>query len=198
MYNQQIIAQIKDNMLTAQHTVSVAESVTSGHLQAALASAENASKFFQGGITTYNLGQKARHLKVEPIHAETCNCVSEKVAGEMALNVTGLFSSDWGIGITGYAAPIPECNIHELFAYYAISHRGKLLDQKFISAEKGEPMEVQIFYVNKILTAFNELIVKTKNRNQSSFSRSDLNSINSKSTSAGPVNTSPSIEKREP
>jgi PncC family amidohydrolase len=198
MYNQKIIAQIKDHMIANHHTVSVAESVTSGHLQVALASAENASKFFQGGITTYNLGQKSRHLKVEPIHAEACNCVSEKVATEMALHVTDLFSSDWGIGITGYAAPVPECNIDELFAYYAISNHGKLVDQNLVYAEKAEPMKVQIFYVNKILTAFNELIIKTKNGNQSSFSRSDLNSINSKSTSAGPVSTSPSIEKREP
>jgi nicotinamide-nucleotide amidase len=198
MYDQQIIAQIKDHMLGNHQTVSVAESVTSGHLQVALSSAENASKFFQGGITTYNLGQKSRHLKVEPIHAEACNCVSEKVAAEMALHVANLFSSDWGIGITGYAAPVPECNIDELFAYYAISHQGKLVDQNLVYAEKAEPIKVQIFYVDKILTAFNELIINAKNGHQSSFSSSDLNSINSKSTSAGPVNTSPSIEKREP
>lgn len=198
MYDLNIITFIKDHMLTDQHTVAVAESVTSGHLQAALASAENASKFFQGGITTYNLGQKARHLKVEPIHAETCNCVSERIAGEMALNVTALFSSDWGIGITGYAAPVPECNIHELFAYYAISFRGKLLARKFISAEKAEPIKVQLFYVNSILNALNDLINKIRTGNQSSFSSSDFNSINSKLTSAGPVNTSPSIENREP
>ncbi len=198
MYDSNVIARIKHHMLNEHQTIAVAESVTSGHLQAALASAEFASKFFQGGITTYNLGQKARHLKVEPIHAETCNCVSEKIAGEMALNVTDLFSSDWGLGITGYAAPVPECNVHEPFAYYAISYRGKLLDQKFISAEKANAMKVQIFYVNKILNALDDLIIETKNRNQSSFSRRDLNSINSKSTSAGPVNTSPSIEKREP
>jgi PncC family amidohydrolase len=196
MYNSHVIAQIKDSLLSDHQTLAVAESVTSGHLQVAFASAEMASQFFQGGLTTYNLGQKCRHLKVEPIHAESCNCVSEKVAAEMAINGSSLFLSDWGIGITGYAAPIPELNINELFAYYAISYRGKVQDKKFIAAKTDEPMKVQIFYVNEILAAFNELIKKIKG--QSSFSRSDLNSINSKSMSAGPVNTSPSMEKRDP
>ena len=168
MYNSQAIARIKDQLMIHQQTLAVAESVTSGHLQVAFASAEMASRFFQGGITTYNLGQKSRHLNVEPIHAEASNCVSEKVAAEMALNVTALFSSDWGIGITGYAAPVPECDIQELFAYYAISYRGKLMDQKFISAKTDEPIKVQIFYANEILVAFDNLIMKSK-ENKSIF-----------------------------
>ena len=106
-YDDKIIEDIKNLLIRRGQTIAVAESLTSGHLQVALASAQNASKFFQGGITAYNLGQKARHLKIEPIHAENCNCVSEKVASQMALNVVDLFSTDWSIGITGYAAPVP-------------------------------------------------------------------------------------------
>ncbi|MEO5601480.1 MAG: nicotinamide-nucleotide amidohydrolase family protein [Cyclobacteriaceae bacterium] len=108
MYNIKALEILKNYLVTRNQTISVAESVTSGHLQAALSLANQATAFFHGGITAYNLGQKARHLSVNPIHALGCNCVSEKVAEEMAINVRRLFSSDWSIGITGYAAPVPE------------------------------------------------------------------------------------------
>src|SRR4051812_38795900 len=108
MFNLSVINSLKDALLAKQETISVAESVTSGLLQAAFSSAEKAMQIFQGGITTYNLGQKYRHLLVDPIHASACNCVSERVAQEMALHVCELFSSNWGIGITGYASPVPE------------------------------------------------------------------------------------------
>ncbi len=194
MYNRKNIDAIKDFMIGGKRTIAVAESVTSGHLQVALALAENASKFFQGGITAYNLGQKSRHLHIEPIHAESCNCVSDKVASEMALHVSKLFSSDWGIGITGYSTPVPECSIDELFAYYAISFNGQLLKVKKIHSEKADPLTVQVFYVNKILDDFCSLIKNQSSSNQSSFSMSDRNSINSRSASAGPFNTAPSGE----
>ncbi len=189
MYDEQVIQSITEILLKRRQTIAVAESVTAGHLQVALASAENASQFFQGGITAYNLGQKSRHLKIEPIHAEGCNCVSDKVAIEMAYEVTRLFSCDWGIAITGYAAPVPEYSIDELFAYYAISFQQKLLEVKKIKAEKNDPMKVQVFYVNSIITDFHRLL-----EHQSSFSNSDLNSISSRFASAGPFKTSPSME----
>ena len=192
MYDDKIIEEIKDLFIGRGQTIAVAESLTSGHLQVALASAENASKFFQGGITAYNLGQKARHLKIEPIHAENCNCVSEKVASQMALNVIDLFSTDWSIGITGYAAPVPECSVETPFAYYAICFRDQVLRINKIESEEKNPMKVQINFVNTVL---GDLLQITKNHTgQSSFSSSDLNSISSRFASAGPVSTSPSTE----
>ncbi len=192
MYDSTIINALKEVLINRDETIAVAESVTAGFMQAALASAENASKFFQGGMTAYNIGQKARHLHIEPIHAERCNCVSDKIAAQMALQVTELFASDWGIAVTGYAAPVPECSINDLFAYYAVSYRGNLKEVRKIKAKKEDPMKVQVFYVNQILNDFHRLLME--NKNQSSFSINDLNSINSRLASAGPLSTSPSIE----
>lgn len=95
MYPIKEINAIKDYMIGRHKTIAIAESVTSGHLQAAFSLADNAAFFYQGGITTYNLGQKTRHLHVEPIHAELCNCVSELVAGQMAVGVAKKFSCDY-------------------------------------------------------------------------------------------------------
>src|SRR5688500_8216804 len=121
-----IIQVIGNILIERQQSIAVAESVTSGHMQVALSTATDAVKFYQGGITAYNIGQKSRHLHVEPIHAIACNCVSEQVACEMALQVCNLFNSQWGISITGYASKVPESN-NELFAFYAIAYAGKII-----------------------------------------------------------------------
>src|SRR5215203_1295610 len=90
--NLDIIQLIRDRLLARKETVAVAESVSSGYLQLAFSRGKDAEKFYQGGITTYNLGQKAKHLCVEPIHALDCNSVSEKVASQMARGVNDLFT----------------------------------------------------------------------------------------------------------
>jgi len=154
MYDRLVIGSIKDYLVNHHESLAVAESVTAGHLQAALSLADKASLFFQGGITTYNLGQKSRHLQIDPIHAEACNCVSEKIAEEMARQVNLLFSSNWGIGITGYAAPLPECKIESLFCYYAIAYRDKIVLSSRIDSEDLGVMDTQVFYVNTLLNEF--------------------------------------------
>src|SRR5690606_5685222 len=112
-YDETLINSIRDHLISRGQTISVAGSVTSGHLQAARSFADNDLQFYQGGITAYNAGQKTRHLQVEPIHALTCDCVSEQTAVEMARGSNQLFLSEYAIGITGYATPQPEDGIHD-------------------------------------------------------------------------------------
>lgn len=141
---------IRDRILARKETIAVAESVTSGLLQVAFSMAPDAEKFYQGGITAYNIGQKVRHLKTEPIHAMECNCVSLKVSAEMATHVCDLFNSDWGIGITGYVTPVPESE-NKVFAYFAICYRGRIVVAKSITPKKGNPFAIQVFYANEVL-----------------------------------------------
>lgn len=131
LISKKVIDEVKDKLIKRHETLAVAESVTSGLLQAIFSTATDAAKFFQGGITTYNIGQKVLHLGIEPIHAEECNCVSKKTASQMALGVSKLFRSDWGIGITGYASAVPESG-NELFAYCAITYRGDVIVEQRI------------------------------------------------------------------
>jgi nicotinamide-nucleotide amidase len=153
-----IIQSIGNILIERQQTIAVAESVTSGNIQLALAAAVDASKFYQGGITTYNLGQKSRLLDVDPISAAACNCVAEHVAHEMALSVCKLFISNWGLAITGYASKVPESN-NELFAYYAISY-GSTIKQsgKIEPPDGGEPGEVQRFYTTQLLKEYEAML----------------------------------------
>lgn len=143
---------IREQLLKNQETIAVAESVTGGLLQSAFASMEFALQFFQGGITAYHLGQKVKHLQVDPIYAQTCNCVSERIAKEMALNVCKMFHSTYGIGITGYDTPVPESG-NQVYAYYAIAKNGEIMVyEKMIG--KGVSTDVKLFYVNQIVEAF--------------------------------------------
>lgn len=156
MYNMEVISSVKDYMLHHRQTVAVAESVTSGHLQAALSLATEASGFFQGGITAYNLGQKSRHLRVNPIHATACDCVSEIVADEMALHAVTMFSSDWSIAITGYASPLPENGVHDLFAFYSIGFKNEIIRRGRIESEDNGAFKVQVYFANEVLRIFLE------------------------------------------
>jgi nicotinamide-nucleotide amidase len=151
LYKEDNIKRIREFMIAKHHTIAVAESVTSGHLQAALSTAEDATLFYQGGITTYNIHQKYVQLHIDPTHAISCNCVSTQVAEEMAENVCRLFGSDWGISITGYATPVPSDPAMPLYALASIAFRGKSIKTDVLIAETTDPVEVQIDYVNKLL-----------------------------------------------
>jgi PncC family amidohydrolase len=149
-------------LLQMEATIAVAESVTSGNLQVAFSLAENATLFFQGGITAYNIGQKCRHLLVEPIHAIATNCVSKQVSEQLATGVCGFFKSDFGIGITGYASPVPEKNIKQLFAYVAIAKGQSIVTSKKITTRCEKPLDVQIDFTYRAIQLLVNALKKDK------------------------------------
>jgi PncC family amidohydrolase len=151
IYNEGTINSIKDILISSEETIAVAESVTAGHLQAAFSAGLDASKYFQGGITAYNIGQKARHLHIDPILGNKVNCVAAKIADTMAIEVAKMFASDYGIGITGYASIVPECEEEGLFAYFSLSYRGELLLSDKLTSPEKLPYEVQVDYAKKVI-----------------------------------------------
>lgn len=157
-YDLALVNSIKDILIERDQTLSVAESVTAGHLQAMISAATDASKFFQGGITVYNIGQKCRHLNVEPVHAENNNCVTQKVASQMAVEVNKLFLSDYGIGITGYASTIPQQDVHELFAFYAIAQGDRLVKAEKICSNKKEGVEAQQDFSFQVIQVLKKIL----------------------------------------
>lgn len=137
-------------LINHQQTIAVAESVTAGLLQYILSNIPDASQFYHGGITAYNLAQKFRHLHIEPIHGEAVNCVSEQVAAEMALGVSELFNSHWAAGITGYATPVPESG-NTVYAFYAIAKNKKIVKAGKLRPPVGSPEEIQLYYANAVM-----------------------------------------------
>ena len=103
-------------------SLAVAESLTGGHLQALITATPGMSARFEGGITAYQLSHKARLLGVDPLHAESCNSVSERVATDMAVGACKLFNCTLGVATTGYAQPDPTHHITAPFAWWALAH----------------------------------------------------------------------------
>jgi nicotinamide-nucleotide amidase len=154
LIDDQVINNIRDILIDRNETLAIAESVTCGILQTAFGSATDASLFFQGGITAYNLGQKSRHLHINPIHAENCDCVSDTVATEMAVGVCSLFASHWGIAVTGYATIDPEIKMDRPFAHFSIAHKGQVKKTACLNHPEANPQLIQYFYVNEIVKTF--------------------------------------------
>ena len=150
------IDKIRSYLIGRKEHLAIAESVTAGFLQAAFSTAQEASLFFEGGITAYNINQKVRHLNIDADYAASCNCVSGRTAEEMAAGVSKLFDSQWGVAVTGYASPVKESNF-ELFAYFSIAHNGKVLRTRRIQLNNQDNTSAQVEYVYHVLEAFAEI-----------------------------------------
>ena len=144
-------------LVNRSKTIAIAESVTSGYIQAWLSSAEKATRFFQGGITVYNNSQKFKHLGIDPIKADKVNGVSARIAENMAMSAATIFGADYGCAITGYAAPDQEWGIEQPYAWLAICMPGQVLLNKRLKGSVGEFHEVQQNYARQAM----ELLLKT-------------------------------------
>ncbi len=113
---------LKELLLRAPRlTLAVAESLTAGQVQARIASVSGSSGYFLGGITAYTLEQKVRHLGVDRAAADPVDCVSAKVAEEMAAGAIRLFGSDLAAATTGYAEPNAARGVAAPFAWWALA-----------------------------------------------------------------------------
>ena len=115
-------------------TLSVAESLTCGRVQARIGEVSGASGFFLGGITAYTLETKVHHLGVERAAARRVNSVSAAIAEKMAAGACELFGSDVGVATTGFAEPSRQDRVVDPFAWWAIAHRKR---GKFIALKSG-------------------------------------------------------------
>lgn len=121
-------------------TIATAESVTSGALQFMLSTTPEAQRFYQGGITAYNCAQKALHLNIDPVYAENLKGVSSDISTKMAKSACDRFRSQIGIGITGFANPVPEQGIHDVLAYLSITRNDQLLVNEKLVAQNTGPL----------------------------------------------------------
>ena len=118
-----VVAELKELMLREPcWTLAAAESLTSGRVQARIGTVSGVSSFFLGGLTAYSLEQKVRHLGIDRVEAEACNCVSQAIAEQMARGAAALFDSDLAIATTGYAEPDPARGIEAPMAWWAVWH----------------------------------------------------------------------------
>jgi len=88
-----------------KETVAVAESCTGGLLSKLLTDRSGSSAVFQGGAVVYSNEAKAEVLGADPADIEKKGAVSEEVVRSIAAGAARVFSSDYGIGVSGVAGP---------------------------------------------------------------------------------------------
>lgn len=90
---------------TAGETLSVAESCTGGGLGQMITDVAGSSKYFLGGVISYDNRVKIAALGVNPQDLAEFGAVSATVAEQMATGVRSRLSTTWGLSITGIAGP---------------------------------------------------------------------------------------------
>lgn len=94
-----------DRLLRAGATLAVAESCTGGMLGASCTDVAGSSRWFMGGVISYDNAVKMNLLGVTADDLAAHGAVSEVVARQMASGVRSLLHTSYGIGITGIAGP---------------------------------------------------------------------------------------------
>jgi nicotinamide-nucleotide amidase len=152
-------AEIKRLMDVHKLKLSVAESITTGNLQAAIGSVSGSSTYFEGGMTVYSRKQKVAHLGVNNEHAKEVNSVSARVAEEMARGVCLKYDADIGVGTTGYAEAYPEENVSMPHGFFAIWRRqsnlavGQVVVVEHVMGEGLRRVEMQRHMTEEVLKA---------------------------------------------
>jgi nicotinamide-nucleotide amidase len=103
--NSELAEVVVKKLISANKTLSVAESLTGGGLGAAITEIPGSSQVFLGGITTYSDASKTKLLDVPKRIITKYTAVSEEVAKEMASSARNLFKTDYAISTTGVAGP---------------------------------------------------------------------------------------------
>ncbi|WP_214889930.1 competence/damage-inducible protein A [Exiguobacterium sp. s142] len=109
-------------------TLSIAESLTGGQVQAMLTAVPGASEVFLGGVVTYSDKLKNRFLGVSLATIESQSVVSKQVALEMIQGLVDQTNSDYGLSFTGEAGPV--------------SNSGRPVGTVFIGVKTPSGMEV--------------------------------------------------------
>jgi len=145
--------ELKQLILRApRFTLAVAESVTCGHVQARIGAVPGASEYFLGGLTAYSLAAKVRHLGVNRAHARRVNCVSQRVAVEMARGACALFGADLAVATTGYAQPDKGAGVPVPMAWWALCHRRRGGRMQVISALLTVPGARRVVVQERVAT----------------------------------------------
>jgi nicotinamide mononucleotide (NMN) deamidase PncC len=76
----------------------------------------------------------------------------------MAMGVASLFSSQWGIGVTGYAAPDKSVPVKIPFAFYAISYKNEIVVAESIMSTKSDGKPTQEYFAQQTLKLFSTLL----------------------------------------
>ena len=96
---------IVDKAIEKNKTISLAESCTGGLIGHRITNVSGSSEIFKGCHVVYSNEAKINLLGVDHETIDSYGAVSKQVAEEMAIKVRSIFSTDYGLSVTGIAGP---------------------------------------------------------------------------------------------
>ncbi|MBF8969573.1 competence/damage-inducible protein A [Streptococcus sp. NLN76] len=103
--HQSLAQTVLDLLKEKELTLTAAESLTAGLLQAELAQLPGASAVFPGGFVTYSLEQKSQMLGIPLEKLQSAGVVSAWTAEQMAAGARARTGADLALSLTGVAGP---------------------------------------------------------------------------------------------
>ncbi len=157
-----MIEYIKTLLTNKNKTLSVAESLTGGNLQAYFSSINGSSNFYLGGITAYNIDIKKKFFNIDYEEAKKCDCVSEEVAIAMATGISKLMDSDYSISTTGFAVPNHSVLVPYAYVCFYSKYNDLILCEKVIQPFTMSRVDFQKYLVSYIASQFIKFIENLK------------------------------------
>ena len=111
---------IVEKLIQNNLTLSAAESLTGGLLQATVINIPTASKAFLGGVVAYTKETKCRLLGLTMEEIDKHGVYSNEISCKMAKGVKELTNSKVAVGITGVAGPGDDEGVPAGTVYYTI------------------------------------------------------------------------------
>jgi nicotinamide-nucleotide amidase len=120
-------------------TIAIAESCTGGKIAQVLTAVAGASKYFKGGVVTYDTQAKIDVLGVSKQDIEAHSVVSKEVVSAMASSVKAIMKTDYAIATTGNAGPLKgDSNAEIGTVFIAIATPSEIIVEEF---NFGQPRE---------------------------------------------------------
>lgn len=116
--------------------VATCESLTGGHLAAALTSTEQAGDWYRGGVVAYQPGVKHGLLRTP-----AGSVITAETATAMACSTAALLDADYTVAVTGVGGPEPQDGRAAGTVYIATSVRGEPLTVE-LHGFNGDPVAV--------------------------------------------------------
>ena len=113
-------------------TVATAESCTGGFIGHLLSKHAGSSKFYTGGIISYDNRIKTEFLQVSPTILQTVGAVSKEAVEQMAIAVRAKMNTDYSISVSGIMGPSGQTDEKPLgMVWVGVANRERVVSKVF-------------------------------------------------------------------
>lgn len=144
--------------------IAVAESVTSGMVQARISNMPEAGLFFLGGITAYTCESKQKLLDIPLEISKPVNGVGPAISNLLAEKVCDVFGAELGMGITGYATIAPDMGVFSKYAFGSLYLSGRTVHRCFLVSHRSSQSDVQEDFCTQLIKTC-AAVLSTMDRN---------------------------------